>query len=227
MDIKPYSALLIAPRQIHYSTVPADLRGNTVWLNCLFENGDIRLMLMQGRQVRHYFFSSDQKSELTVLLGCSADEFCGHIARVLERPGISSAQALADKWLFIFFASLQEAILHPSISSPQSDLVSRAIALLNNMYGDANLTVRGMAKMLNVSPKYLSTIFRRMTGVTLRQKLIRIRLENAFRLMQAGKFSVKETAAFTGWQNQFYFSNSFRRHYGLSPSEVAPLKQGN
>ena len=29
-----------------------------------------------------------------------------------------------------------------------------------------------------------------------------------------------EVAAFTGWQNQFYFSNSFRRHYGIAPSRV-------
>lgn len=220
VDTKSCAAILIAPHTFHCKTTPADLRENTVWLNCLFENGDIRLMLTKGRRLTHYFFSSDQKSKLTSLLGKPADEFCEHIALMLESMGKQTGQEMAGKWLAIFFSALREAIGSPPLSSPQQEIVSRTIALLNNMSSDSTLTVARMARILNISPKYLSSVFHRLTGVSPRQKLIRIRLERAFRLLQTGRFSVKEVAALAGWQNQFYFSNSFRRHYGMAPSQV-------
>ena len=220
LDIQQNCVLLISPQAIHYKTMASDIRHCAVWLNCIFENGDVHLMLMKGRRVAHYLLSSDQKSELTAMLGQPANEFCEHIALVLAHGKKKAAQQMAGKWLFIFFSSLKSAIALPPVSSPQHELVSRTIALLNNTFHDATMTVNLMAKMLNVAPKYLSTVFHRLTGVTPRQKLIRIRLERAFRLLKTGKFTVKEVAVFTGWQNQFYFSNSFRRHYGMAPSKV-------
>lgn len=221
LDVKSHAVLLIAPRSIHYETAPSDLRRRAVLLNCVFENGDIHLMLMGGRRLTHYFFSSDQKSELTALLGQSANEFFEHIAWVLERVDRETSQKIAGKWLYLFFLLLLKAFVSAPVSSPKQEIVSRAIALLNNMFQDTALTVECMAKMLNISPKYLSAVFCRLTGIPLRQKLIRIRLENALRQLQTGRFTVKEVAAFTGWQNQFYFSNAFRRHYGISPSQVS------
>lgn len=223
LDLKPHAALLIAPLSIHYVTVPDDLRSGAVWLNCLFENGDIRLMLTEDRRISHYFLSADQKSELTTLLGRPADEFCEHIVLVLEHAKEKTGQKMAAKWLLLLFASLINAISSPPVSSPAHEIVSRAIAMLNTMSNDVTLTVGRMAKLLNISPKYLSSVFHRLTGVSPRRKLVRIRLAHAFRQLQTGRFSVKEVAAMTGWQNQFYFSNSFRRHYGVSPSEVVPL----
>ena len=208
------------PQAIHYKTTPEDSRCCPAWLNFLFADGNVHLMLTKGHCATHYFLSSDQNSELTALLGKSANEFCEHIAHLIIRAKKKAAQEMADKWLSVFLSSLIKAITSPQVSSPQHAIVSRTIALLNNLFQDTTLTVKRMAKMLNVSPKYLSAVFRRLTGITPRQKLIRIRLERAFRQLQTGKFSVKEVAVFTGWQNQFYFSNAFRRHYGMAPSKV-------
>jgi|GEM_PF-3182001 len=219
-DIQQNSALLIAPKLIHYATTPADMRHCAVWLNFLSENGDVHLTLMKGRSPEHYFLSSDQKSELTSLLGHAPNEFCEHVALVLARANNRDGQKMTTQWLSLLFSSLMNAIASPPVSSPQHEIVSRTIALLHNTSHDATMTVKRMAEMLNVSPKYLSAVFHRLTGVTPRQKLIRIRLERAFRQLQTGKYSVKEIATFTGWQNQFYFSNSFRRHYGMAPSKV-------
>lgn len=219
-DIRQNSALLIAPQTTHYSTLPVDMRHCPVWLNFLFENGDVHLALTKGRRLAHYVLSSDQKSELTALLGHAPNALCENIALALARANKPVAQKMANNWLCLLLAALINAIALPRVSSPQHEIVSRTIALLNNTSYDATITVKRVAKMLNISPKYLSAVFHRLTGVTPRQKLIRIRLERAFRQLQTGKFSVKEVAAFTGWKNQFYFSNSFRRHYGITPSRV-------
>lgn len=219
-EIQQNSVLLIAPKSIHYTTTPADTRHCGGWLNFLFENDDVHLALMKGCRQAHYILSSDQKSELITLLGQPPNEFCGHIALVIARAEKQTGKNMATQWLSLLFSSFISAISSPSVSSPQHELVSRTIALLNNTSHDATMTVKRMAEILNVSPKYLSAVFRRLTGDTPRQKLIRIRLERAFRQLQTGRFTVKEVAAFTGWQNQFYFSNSFHRHYGMTPSKV-------
>jgi AraC-like DNA-binding protein len=222
LNVSQNAVMLIAPKSIHYSTNYTDITRCDRWLNCLFENGDVHLALVKDRgakDVTHYVLSSDQKSELSILLGSTPNEFCEHIAMVQARPGKINRQ-MANNWLYLLFSCLLDAITRAASSSPQHELVTRTIALINNMSHDATLTVKRMAVILNVSPKYLSFVFCRLTGVSPRQKLIRIRLERAFRQLQTGKFTVKEVAAFTGWQNQFYFSNSFRRHYGLMPSHV-------
>jgi len=218
-DLKNNSVLLVAPQAIHYETEPLDVRGG-LWLNCLFENGDVRLMLTEGRRIAHYFLSLDQKTELTDLLGRPANEFCEHAALVLGRTKDQSGHKMANAWLAIFFRSLLSALAAPPVSSPRHEIVSRAISVLNTMSDDPSLTVARMSKLLNISQKYLSVVFSRLTGVSPRQKLIRIRLERAYRQLQTGRFTVKEVAALTGWQNQFYFSNSFHRHYGMAPSQV-------
>src|ERR1035437_6487739 len=105
-DLKETTALLIAPQVIPPSTMPLDARRCGAWLSLLFERGDARLMLTWGRRKVLYFLSSDQKSELTLLLGRPADDFCDHIAQVLARTGEKTRKMLANKWMAILFGSL-------------------------------------------------------------------------------------------------------------------------
>jgi len=222
LDVRQNAVLLIAPKSIHFSTNRTDIMRCSRWLNCLFENGDVHLALVKDRKAKaviHYVLSSGQKSELSIMLGTSPNEYCDHMAMVGSRAGSRTSQ-IANGWLYLLFASMLNVITRAASSSPQHELVTRTIALLNNMAHDSTLTMKRIAGILNVSPKYLSFVFCRLTGVSPRRKLIRIRLERAFRQLQTGKFTVKEVAAFTGWQNQFYFSNSFRRHFGIMPSMV-------
>jgi len=86
-------------------------------------------------------------------------------------------------------------------------------------YYDPELRVRDIARLLGLSQEELSRRYKRETGTTVRQALVRLRLERARDLLRQG-MRIKEVAIVTGWSTQHHFSNTFRKRLGLWPSAV-------
>jgi len=62
--------------------------------------------------------------------------------------------------------------------------------------------------------RYWSMIF----NVSPRQYMLRQRLESAARLLAEKELSVKDIAEQTGFFDTFHFSRTFKKRYGVSPS---------
>jgi len=87
--------------------------------------------------------------------------------------------------------------------------------------------VSDIVRFAGVSPQYLSSPFIRTTGRTTRQNLIAIRLNHARELLEDPRYLVKDVAVFTGWRSQFYFSNSYRKAFGIPPQKQLQNRQKN
>ena len=92
-----------------------------------------------------------------------------------------------------------------------------ALDYMENHYFQSNLSVVDIARFIGVSPQTLNADFRRNTGLSTRQNLVRIRLNHALELLNESKYMVKDVAALTGWNSAFYFCNTFRSHFGRPP----------
>ena len=78
-----------------------------------------------------------------------------------------------------------------------------------------------VAENMYLSPFYISKIFKSETGDTPIRHLINIRLEKAKELLENGyKGSIQEVAASVGYDDAYHFSKLFKKHYGVSPSQV-------
>lgn len=75
-----------------------------------------------------------------------------------------------------------------------------------------------LARHLSVSVSLLSHRYRERTGETPRRHLLQLRLGQARTMLVTG-YSVKETAAATGFANAFHLSRTFKRFEGVSPRE--------
>jgi len=102
----------------------------------------------------------------------------------------------------------------------QTSLTARAADYINRNYYRHNLSVEDVAAQLGITSNYLVLRFHKETGVTIRQYLIQTRLEQAKLLLQSGRCMVKDAAKLTGWNSAYYFSNCYRRHFGIPPSET-------
>ncbi|MNY74541.1 HTH-type transcriptional activator RhaR [compost metagenome] len=65
---------------------------------------------------------------------------------------------------------------------------------------------------------YLSTVFRKKTGLTPVVYLQNIRIEQAKRLLLHSKLNVEEIAFQTGFADDAYFIKVFKRMVGQTPS---------
>lgn len=83
-----------------------------------------------------------------------------------------------------------------------------------------NITLEHLAEKVYLSPCYISRIFRQNTGASFLQYLTSIRMERAYEMLQTGKYSVGEVAEAVGYKDASYFSQVFRRKYGVCPHEV-------
>ena len=96
--------------------------------------------------------------------------------------------------------------------------LERAAALLSERLENPP-SLKELAGAAAVSPCHFHRIWRALTGETVSQTVLRLRLEASQALLQARDASVAETAMAVGFGTPQSFARAFRRHTGLTPSE--------
>ena len=76
-----------------------------------------------------------------------------------------------------------------------------------------------ISRDVGISKYYLHRLFREINGNTPLEYLKNIRLEKAKNKLQYSKDSIFEIAIKCGFDNTAYFSNVFKKHVGLSPTQ--------
>ena len=99
-----------------------------------------------------------------------------------------------------------------------SQYVERAINYIRVKYMNP-ISIDDIAKQLNISRNYLSNLFKQETGISPKNYLTKIRLENAVFLMTKLNERPTVAAPAVGYPDFYHFSKIFKQHYGLSPRE--------
>lgn len=76
-----------------------------------------------------------------------------------------------------------------------------------------------VADAVGLSPAYLSRLFKRVTGQTMRAYLTAERIKTAQRLLVTDECSIAQIAALLRFCDQSYFTQVFRRQTGLTPRQ--------
>jgi AraC-like DNA-binding protein/quercetin dioxygenase-like cupin family protein len=101
---------------------------------------------------------------------------------------------------------------------PIDPLIAEMLDELNRRL-DRPTDLDDLARWSGFSAQHLNRTFRRLLGVTPLQYLARMRMENAAALLGDGRWTVRAIAAKCGFEDQYYFSRAFKRHFGRSPSQ--------
>lgn len=167
---------------------------------------------------------------------------------ILNRLNTLKPHAITDNYhlLKLFELILEEADKGSSSISMQlllikiitilSDLTSdRTVVMVNKAIGKTNLVrkvevllnddtfkdlhVHSIARSLHMSYGHLSRMYKKEAGITISERLNKIRLENATELLLNTNYSIKEISFKVGFSSQFYFSRLFHEKLGMTPSE--------
>ena len=99
--------------------------------------------------------------------------------------------------------------------------VREAMDYIAAHYADEDISIAAIAEHLRVSEGHLSHVFKKQTGMTVTGYLTQYRIQAAMRLLASGRVKVYEAAAAVGYKDVTYFSSTFKKQTGLSPSEYA------
>jgi len=212
---------ILAPQVTHYTDGPHTISTDCVYLNCCFENSAVWIA-----QVRHdwrdgVFLLPQQRARWQAKLHEQPELFAARIATCLQVK-TTQENRVAAGWLQVFFATLASTLNEKDSVEDRGEsagLSRIALAYIEQRYYDVTLSVKDVATYVRVTPNHLAYLFRRTFGTTVRQAIVRTRLKRARRLLETGRYSVKETARLTGWKTQFYLSNCYKTYFGHTPSE--------
>ncbi len=123
-----------------------------------------------------------------------------------------------------FSSSILKSVL-TEIASAFSYSQNKALAQIDSVleylkeHFDTEISNEDLGKLTGYHPYHINRLVLKHTGLTLRQHLIGIRLENAKILLAQTDMPLYEISEKCGFNNSAYFSNNFKSKLGLSPGE--------
>lgn len=103
-----------------------------------------------------------------------------------------------------------------------SPRIAEIIQIIHDFYME-DLTIHSIADKLNLNEEYLNKLFRAEVGTGFSKYLTNYRMKVACQLLRSGNLQINEVASHVGYQSSQYFSVTFHRITGYSPSDYAIL----
>lgn len=112
-------------------------------------------------------------------------------------------------------ALMLEKLLRMPHEEPGDDLYLRILSYLNEHH--ASTTVEDLSRKFHYSRSYISHMFRRKSGYTLKSYCNLLKIRDAQMLLSETKMNVTEVALSVGFNNFSYFINVFKEFSGDTP----------
>ncbi|MCL2045624.1 MAG: AraC family transcriptional regulator [Oscillospiraceae bacterium] len=97
-----------------------------------------------------------------------------------------------------------------------SDVVFKTTNYIKKHYSE-KLSLDSLAKEVFLSKSYLSSIFKKETGMSLTAYITKVRVEKSKKLLLEDNTSLAHISSLCGFKDQSYFTKVFKKETGLSP----------
>lgn len=98
-------------------------------------------------------------------------------------------------------------------------LLLKAIKVVETNLDNVQFSVEDMASSLYLSRTHLHRKLKSLTNQSATEFIRYIRLKHAVKLLKEGSHKINEVGYAVGFNSHNYFTKSFKKQYGKSPSE--------
>lgn len=127
--------------------------------------------------------------------------------------------------MYDLLAKLHETELSGYYSSGKYKVIEPAIKYLEENYADPDLSSEDMARVAGISSVYFRKIFSIVFGQSPMRYLQSVRMEKAKDMLSGDYTPITDIAESVGFKSIYYFSKTFKKVTGYTPTEYARRKQ--
>lgn len=98
------------------------------------------------------------------------------------------------------------------------NFIEKAKEYINNNFSVSELNLNMVAESVHISPAYLSQLFKQVTGESCIEYITKARINESRRLLKDTNLKTYEIAEKVGYSDPQYFSTSFKKIVGTSPT---------
>ncbi|MGN0372029.1 MAG: response regulator [Enterocloster sp.] len=131
---------------------------------------------------------------------------------VMECSNLSELHQLLLSKIQLFFERLRQ-------NTNENPVVFQIKEYLHRNYADQALSVPDVSDYVRLSPSYVCTLFKNETGQTLNQYLTDYRIRMSKQFLSDPRYKIADISSKVGYSDGNYYSKTFRKLVGLSPSE--------
>ena len=178
------------------------------------------------RRDRH---APDQPSVSHPLIDGLPTHFHAHrkqeLVRIFEQLCLCSYPAVENPekqqiLLHELFLLLNAEVFHEALKPfQQHDTVIQNSCRYIHEHFDKELSLSFLAEKANLSPNYFLRLFKKEIGVTPKEYILQVRLEQAKSLLSGTSLKISAVATACGFHDASYFSLFFKKRFGMTPLE--------
>lgn len=169
---------------------------------------------MAAHEVIGLLFESMQKKGVQLKSGAGRQQAAANI------DGFSSAKEI-EKYITGLVKEFRDVYLDEKHDNGEK-LITEIKKFISENYMK-NINLDDVAKLVCLSPTYVSEIFKRKTGENFSEYLINYRIEIAKDMLKDIRYKVVDVSLMVGYMDSKYFSRLFKKKVGVNPTDYRNL----
>jgi len=106
-----------------------------------------------------------------------------------------------------------------------NDLISNILEYIHQQYSSSEISLSTIADKFNITPQYLSAIFKEKTGQNISDYIQNLRMNRAKELLLSTDYPVSQIAKMIGYTEVSGFTKAFKKFEGVSPNKFRELNK--
>lgn len=160
--------------------------------------------------------------------------FCSALLYIVDSASLSQSTVRSSAWkesmenklnrmgnladFYQWTEAFGEHLMEVTLQLKETTKVIRSIKQYIAQHYAENIPLETLASQFNLSPNYISYVFKRETGKTIVEFLTECRIAQAKHLLETTNKKIYEIGQLVGYDNEHYFSRVFKKVTSVSPN---------
>lgn len=210
--------ILLRAGSHHYGTAPCSVNMRSIF---------IHMNVLPGDQGKRYMTHEELARQadgtsfiLPTVIHCGKSNHCTEIINEIIHTFWSHSEQKERRLMLLVNLLLDELAAVSLENEAEQEEWTVAIISLFRKHPERMYSLEELAEAVRMNVRTMSSRFREITGESIHQYQLNMKLENAYRDLRIGGRTIKDVAESYGFCDAYYFSRLFKKKFGINPKQL-------